>query len=210
MFSRILRNYDRMNRLMSLGLDKLWRQKAAAECRGKVLDLCCGTGDMALASEKRGLSVIGLDGDTAILSAAREKLHRARLVLADATSLPFKDGSFDSVTVAWGIRNIPNRQKALSEAVRVLRPGGRYIVLESVMPTNPAVRFLFRLYMRLWIPILARLVGTDPSAYRYFARSVERFGHKSAFLREMADAGFERPRARDLSFGLAVLFTGEK
>jgi len=210
MFSRIVRDYDRMNRLMSLGLDKAWRWRAAAECRGLVLDLCCGTGDMALASSKRGLSVIGLDGDMTMLRAARGKSEGMPLVLADATRLPFRNSSFDSVSVAWGIRNIPDRPAALSEAMRVLRPGGRCIVLESVLPGNPLLRFLFRLYARFWIPLLARLVGTDPSAYRYFAGSVERFGQKSAFLREMTAAGFERPRALDLSFGLVALFVGEK
>jgi len=208
MFSRIVRDYDLMNRLMSLGLDRAWRGRAAAECGGLVLDLCCGTGDMAMASGKRGLPVVGLDGDMAMLRAARAKSRDLPLVLADATCLPFRDGSFDSATIAWGIRNIPERKLALREAIRVLKPGGRFVVLDSVLPGNPFVRMVFRVYVRIWIPILARLTGADPLAYRYFAGSVERFGQKANFLREMKAAGFEGARALDLSFGLVALFTG--
>ncbi|MGC8894115.1 MAG: ubiquinone/menaquinone biosynthesis methyltransferase [candidate division WOR-3 bacterium] len=210
MFSRIVRNYDRMNKLMSLGLDAGWRAKASAECSGLVLDLCCGTGEMAIASAGRGLSVIGLDGDIAMLVAARAKSGAIPLVRADATSLPFASASFDSVSIAWGIRNIPARGTALFEAMRVLRPGGKLVALESVLPDNPAVCLAFRLYARFIIPLLARLIGSDTSAYRYFARSVENFGPKRRFLKEMADAGFERPRAIALSFGLVILFTGKK
>ncbi len=209
MFSRIVRDYDRMNRLMSLGLDTGWRERAAAECAGLVLDLCCGTGDMALVSAIRGLPVIGLDGDMSMLRAARAKSPSLPLVLADATSLPFRAGSFDSLTIAWGIRNIRDRPLALSEASRVLRPGGKCVVLESVLPDNPLVRFAFRIYARFFVPLLARFTGADPGPYRYFAGSVERFGPKANFLGEMEGAGFERPRAVALSFGLVALFTGE-
>lgn len=209
MFSRIVRDYDRMNRLMSLGLDSGWRVRAAAECTGLVLDLCCGTGDMALASARRRLPVIGLDGDMSMLMAARAKSPSVPLVLADATSLPFKAGSFDSVTMAWGIRNIRDRGLALREASRVLRPGGRCVVLESVLPDNPLVRLVFRIYARLFVPLIARLIGTDPGPYRYFAGSVECFGPKKNFLGEMGEAGFERTRIVALSFGLVALFTGK-
>jgi demethylmenaquinone methyltransferase/2-methoxy-6-polyprenyl-1,4-benzoquinol methylase len=163
---------------------------------------------MAMASGKRGLPIIGLDGDMAMLRAAREKAGDAPLVLADATCLPFRDGSFDSATIAWGIRNIPERNLALREAIRVLRPGGKFVVLDSVLPGNPFVRFLFRVYARFWIPFLAKAMGADPPVYRYFAGSVERFGQKTGFLHEMKAAGFERARALDLSFGLVALFTG--
>ncbi len=208
MFSRIVRNYDRMNRLMSLGLDRAWRGRAAAECAGFVLDLCSGSGDMAIAVAKRGLPVVGLDGDMAMLRAARTKTRGIPLVLADATCLPFRSASFDSVTIAWGIRNIPERALALKEALRVLRPGGKYVVLESVLPENPFVRFAFRIYTRFFVPFLARLVGTYVPAYRYFAGSVERFGPKETFLNEIKTAGFEQPHALALSFGLVSLFTG--
>lgn len=208
MFSRIVRDYDRMNRLMSLGMDRAWRERAAADCEGLVLDLCCGTGDMAIASKKRGLSVIGLDGNMAMLRAARRKSPGLPLVLADAQCLPFKDSSFDSATIAWGIRNIPERNLALREAIRILRPGGKLVVLDSVLPGNPFVRFLFRLYAVIWIPILARLIRADLPAYRYFVGSVERFGQKINFLGEMKAAGFERAQALDLSFGLVAMFTG--
>ncbi|MEO0179788.1 MAG: ubiquinone/menaquinone biosynthesis methyltransferase [candidate division WOR-3 bacterium] len=210
MFSGIVRAYDRMNRLMSLGMDKAWRRLAARDCSGSVLDLCSGTGDMAISVKANGLSVIGLDGDMNMLRAMRLKAPHIPSVIADALCLPFRDGSFDSVTVAWGMRNLPDRRQALREIARVLRPGGRLIVLDSVLPENPAIRLLFRVYARFWIPFLARLLRTDPSAYSYFARSVEGFGPRGNFLKEMGEVGFEGARAIALSFGLIALFKGER
>ncbi len=209
MFGDISSRYDLLNRVISLGLDVLWRKKAATLCRGRVLDACCGTGDMAAAIESAGLDVVASDASWEMLNRARQRHPDMNLVLADAQKLCFQDESFDTVSMAWGLRNLPDKKAGLTEAFRVLKPGGRIVVLDSCTPENPTRPF-FRFYTHGLVPLMAALFGADPGAYKYLARSIDSFGPRSEIKAMFQRAGFERVRVIDLNFGLAVLITGEK
>lgn len=219
MFAAIARSYDLNNRLHSFGRDQAWRRKAVHLCAvqptDEVLDVACGTGDLAEAfCDARPRRVVGVDFTEPMLQIAREKAERrARHTgqrppsyrAADAMDLPFDDGSFDIVSIAFGIRNVSDPAKALSEFHRVLRPGGRVIVLEFSEPTNPVLRGLNRLYTTRVMPITATLIARDRSgAYRYLPRSVETFLDRQSLQEALAEAGFERAQAHPLTFGVCV------
>jgi demethylmenaquinone methyltransferase/2-methoxy-6-polyprenyl-1,4-benzoquinol methylase len=186
MFSDIAPRYDRLNRLLSCGLDQGWRRSAVRAlglpAGARVLDLCCGTGDLGLlAAADRGWRVIGADFAGPMLTRARLKSAAAAAPLrgvlrADAQHLPFADASFDGALVAFGLRNVEQPQRALTELARVLRPGGALGVLEFFRVPNAAWRGLFRLYFHGLAPLAARVAGTPrPQAYRYLPSSVDGF-----------------------------------
>jgi demethylmenaquinone methyltransferase/2-methoxy-6-polyprenyl-1,4-benzoquinol methylase len=219
MFADIAPRYDRLNRLLSFGLDRGWRRRAVSALelpRGaRVLDLCCGTGDLALEGASRGgWQAIGADFAAPMLRLACAKSAAAEVaasgfVRADALRLPFREAAFDGLTVAFGLRNVADPERALGECRRVLRPGGRLAVLEFFRVPNPAWRALFRLYFHGAAPIAARLAGTArPSAYRYLPASVDAFAAPAAFRGWMDAAGFERLATQSFSGGVTLLLTG--
>ncbi|MGH9316400.1 MAG: ubiquinone/menaquinone biosynthesis methyltransferase, partial [Thermoanaerobaculia bacterium] len=187
MFSRLARRYDLINDVMSLGLHRIWKRQTvrlALEGRGtaRVLDLCCGTGDMCFLAEAigpDGTRVVGADFTLPMLAVGRRrKIQRHRkthLLQADALHLPFRNTSFDAITVGYGLRNIADPEAALGEMRRVLAPGGRAVILDFGKPDNPVVRALYQAFLRTMMPAVGWLFHGDPETYLYIPESLKRF-----------------------------------
>jgi demethylmenaquinone methyltransferase / 2-methoxy-6-polyprenyl-1,4-benzoquinol methylase len=202
MFSRVAWRYDILNDLMSLGLHRRWkRQTVAVALEGKtgrsprVLDLCCGSGDLGFLAEAAGAGVvIGADFTLPMLAVARRRRaregRRAVFVQADALDLPFADGVFDAVTIGYGLRNVADIEKALAEMRRVLVPGGRAAVLDFGKPESAAVGALYRGFLRAAMPVVGWLFHGDPDTYRYIPESLERYPAQRGVEALMRQAGF--------------------
>jgi demethylmenaquinone methyltransferase/2-methoxy-6-polyprenyl-1,4-benzoquinol methylase len=218
MFDRIAPRYDLLNRVLSAGIDRRWRRACvdflALAAPSRILDLCTGTGDLLLEALGRdgGHRGLGLDLSLEMLRRARAKAvrqgARATLAAADAERLPLPDASFDAAMVAFGIRNVGDVAAALSEARRVLKPGGRLVVLEFGLPRGPGAG-LYRAYFDKLLPLVGRVVSGD-AAYSYLPASVARFPAGPAFAELMAGAGFAAVDARPLLRGVAWLYRGDK
>jgi demethylmenaquinone methyltransferase/2-methoxy-6-polyprenyl-1,4-benzoquinol methylase len=219
MFDRVASRYDLLNSLMSAGLHHGWRERAAerAELRpgDAALDVCCGTGDLTLELAARvapGGRVVGCDFSEPMLDLAREKASRrglegARFEWADALNLPYDAGRFDAVTVGFGVRNFADRERGLREMARVLRPGGRLVVLEFTRPR----RFPFSTFYSLWFDRIAPLLGRlsdNPEAYAYLAESVHSFPGPRGLAEMMDEAGLRRIRYAILAGGIVTIHTG--
>ena len=209
MFDRIAPVYDSMNRLMTAGLDQRWRREAAeAVVRpgDRVLDACCGTGDLAIAAAAAGGRVTGIDFSEPMLQRARVKAPDIEWVAGDALALSFADGSFDAATVGFGVRNLSELDKGLQELRRVLRPGGRLAILEITRP-----RGLLAPFYRLWFDVLIPAAGKvlpGGAAYTYLPASVRRFPDPQGLAELMDEAGFGEIRWRLFAGGIVALHTG--
>jgi demethylmenaquinone methyltransferase / 2-methoxy-6-polyprenyl-1,4-benzoquinol methylase len=221
MFSRIARRYDLLNHLLSANVDRRWRRLVAERVAAhagregaRVLDVACGTGDLALTiSERAGRAeVAGLDFCRPMLDVARRKAEeRGRaipFVEGDALALPFADESFDAVTVAFGLRNLASVERGLSELFRVAKPGGVVCVLEFSRPVVPVLRELFGFYFTRVLPRLGGIVSGSRGAYEYLPDSVSRFPDQARLAGLMRAAGFERVGYENLTGGIAALHTG--
>jgi demethylmenaquinone methyltransferase/2-methoxy-6-polyprenyl-1,4-benzoquinol methylase len=209
MFDRIAPVYDAMNRVMTVGLDGHWRaETAAAVVRpgDRVLDSCCGTGDLALACERAGGRVTGLDFSERMLDRARHKSSQVDWVQGDALALPFEDGAFDSATVGFGVRNLADLELGLKELRRVLRPDGRLGVLEITRPRGWLGPF-YRVWFEQLVPMLGRLLPGG-WAYSYLPASVRRFPGPEDLAELLRAAGFEDVRYRLFAGGIVALHTG--
>jgi demethylmenaquinone methyltransferase/2-methoxy-6-polyprenyl-1,4-benzoquinol methylase len=211
MFDRISPVYDVMNRVMTAGLDRRWRRltaQAAVRPGDRVLDACCGTGDLALEDLHAGGDVVGLDFSERMLERARRKSDAIEWVQGDATDLPYEDGSFDAVTVGFGIRNVADLELGLRELARVLVQGGRLGCLEITRP-----RGILRPFFRLWfdglVPLLGRVLPGG-AAYTYLPASVRRFPGPTDLAAALERAGFRDVRVRLLAGGIVALHTAEK
>lgn len=182
-FNKIAQTYDRMNHLMTLGLDRLWRKRAVKGLHGHVLDVACGTGDLAICLAEQGCTVTGVDLSEEMLLRARQKTDSVTFRLANVEELPFPAGSFDAVTCAFGVRNFVHLEQGLSEMMRVLKPGGRMVILELATPDNPLVRPFYNLYTKRIIPWLGKRIAGSREAYTYLPQSIERFPKGEKFLR---------------------------
>jgi demethylmenaquinone methyltransferase / 2-methoxy-6-polyprenyl-1,4-benzoquinol methylase len=214
MFDRISPAYDRMNRIMSLGMDGSWRSLAvrcAAVGPGDAaLDVCCGTGDLAIAlldAVSPGGRVAGLDFSTAMLEAAGKKSGRVEWVQGDALALPFADATFAAATIGFGMRNLADTRLGFRELGRVVAPGGRVVCLELTDPPAWAAPFA-RLWTDRAVPLLGRLVAREADAYRYLPASVHRFPAADELAAIMHRAGLRRVRYRRLSGGAVALHVG--
>jgi demethylmenaquinone methyltransferase/2-methoxy-6-polyprenyl-1,4-benzoquinol methylase len=210
MFDRIAPFYDAMNRVMTVGLDQRWRRLAAAAVvrRGdRVLDGCCGTGDLAVAAVKAGAAeVIGLDFSEEMLVRARRKAPALAWVRGDLLELPFADGEFDATTVGFGIRNVDDLERGLAELRRVLKPGGRVAILEITRPRGPLALF-YKLWFDGIVPLLGKVLPGG-SAYTYLPASVKRFPGPEALAAQLEGAGFGEVAFRRLGGGIVALHTG--
>ena len=223
MFDGIAPSYDRLNHLMSLGIDRLWRKRSLREIvdgtQQQILDVACGTGDSTIAIAKKaapGSRIIGVDISEGMMSlvmrkAAHEGVHdRIRLKVADAEALPFEEGSFHRVSCAFGVRNFEPKDLGLSEFYRVLKPGGKAVILELSVPSRPYVRRLYDLYFMHILPWIGGMVSGNKAAYKYLPASVHAFPAPEGFCDLMRDAGFSRVRYKSFTFGLCRLYVGEK
>jgi demethylmenaquinone methyltransferase/2-methoxy-6-polyprenyl-1,4-benzoquinol methylase len=224
MFGGIAPRYDLMNRIMTVGLDRRWRRMAAAEARlsggDRVLDACCGTGDLAfsLIEACPDCRVTGLDFTPAMIARAREKAAARRdrglpspqaFVAGDLLELPFADGEFSAVTVGWGVRNVPDVPRAFREMVRVTRPGGRVVCLESTQPPDGLGKHFHDVWLGRVVPVLGRVVTGDPSAYAYLPASIAAFPRAHELAVIMAGAGLTSVRFRRLGLGAVALHVGD-
>ncbi len=209
MFDRIAPVYDAMNRLMTAGLDRSWRRLAAeavVQPGARVLDACCGTGDLAIEAERQGGIVTGLDFAPRMLERARAKSSTIHWLEGDLLALPFPDDGFDAATVGFGVRNVADLERALGELRRVLRPGGRLAVLEITQPRGVA-RAFFSLWFDRLVPLLGRVLPGG-SAYTYLPASVRRFPTAEELVALLERVGFEDVRVRLLGGSIVALHTG--
>ncbi len=213
LFNQIAPRYDLLNRLLSFGQDQFWRRKVVdylpERSDLRVLDIATGTADLALMMVQKSRQVThvtGVDMAVQMLRLGQDKIEKAgfsaciELQPGDAHKLAFQDDSFDVVTVAFGLRNMPRRDQALSEMMRVLRPGGRLIILEFSMPKNPLIRGLYLLYFRYVLPRIGGFISGDYEAYRYLNQSVETFSSRE----------IDHMTAHRLCFGVATIYVADK
>jgi len=216
MFERIAPTYDALNRIMSAGIDRRWRDRAVAEVckapRGPVLDLCAGTMDLTamLAREFPEERIVALDFSPKMLEAGRHKAPGAEVVVGDAMALPFEDGSFAAVVCGFGVRNFGDPSRGAREALRVLRPGGAFVTLELFRPTRLSTRAFHRAYAQVVLPAVGGIVSGDPGAYRYLARSMAGFLTRQEYERTLEKIGFADVGGFDLTLGVASIVCGWK
>jgi demethylmenaquinone methyltransferase / 2-methoxy-6-polyprenyl-1,4-benzoquinol methylase len=222
MFDRIAPRYDLLNHLLSLNRDKFWRKRVGellpARSGLDVLDLATGTGDQLLSLYRtdkvsRG---VGMDLSEGMLEIGRRKIaelglsEKLQLQTGDAGKIPLGDSGYDVVTISFGIRNVLDVPTALGEMLRVLRPGGRALILEFSLPNNGLLRAGYLFYFRNILPILGGMISGDSCAYRYLNKTVETFPYGEAFCRLMSEAGFTKVRAVPLTFGVATIYVGDR
>ena len=212
MFDRISPTYDLLNRLMSAGIDRRWRARAlevlaAGLPEGPLLDSCAGTLDLTKAMEAHfgGRRVLGADFSREMLVRGRAKVARAPLLVGDAMRLPIADASLAGMTCAFGIRNVSSTERALSEALRVLKPGGVFLVLEFYRPSSLLTRLFHAVYARFVLPTMGFLVSRDREAYKYLARSMRGFFTRGEFEGLAREVGFSSVSGEELFFGVASL-----
>jgi demethylmenaquinone methyltransferase/2-methoxy-6-polyprenyl-1,4-benzoquinol methylase len=215
MFGSIARRYDLANHVLSCGADFYWRKRAGEIVVGwrpnSIMDLATGTGDLALALQKKlpNADVIGADFTEEMLAMAKSKGVR-RTVSADAMKLPFGDSSFDCLTIAFGLRNLPDWNIALGEMKRVIKPGGHLLILEFSLPKSPILRAPYRFYLHRCMPVIGSFLTKQKSAYNYLGDSIEKFPSGDTMLRLMESTGFGHAAAEPLTGGIVTIYTGAK
>jgi demethylmenaquinone methyltransferase/2-methoxy-6-polyprenyl-1,4-benzoquinol methylase len=222
MFNNISKTYDFLNHFLSLGIDIIWRKKAINELKADkpklILDVATGTGDFAFEalSILQPEKIIGVDISQGMLDIAKQKIakrgmqDRFEVKLGDSEKLPFGENEFDAVTVAYGVRNFENLQKGLNDIHRVLKPGGKAVVLEFSKPKAFPVKQLYNFYFNYITPGIGKLFSKDARAYTYLPESVAAFPDGKAFTAIMQKAGFSNTKCRPLAFGICSIYTGVK
>jgi len=221
MFNNISKRYDFLNHFLSLGIDKIWRKKAIKQLREiepkKILDIATGTGDFAIAAMKlKPTEVIGVDISKGMLDVGIEKMKRKglddviQMRIGDSEQLPFEDGYFDALTVGFGVRNYENLEKGLTDMLRVLRPGGKAIILEFSKPKKFPMKQLFGFYSKRIIPFFGKRISKDERAYAYLPESVAAFPEGKAFTGILEKIGYTKVSAKTVSGGIATIYSGVK
>ena len=221
MFDNIAKRYDLLNHLLSMGIDKLWRKKAVKLLRSlqpkKILDIATGTGDFAIANLKLNPDkVVGIDISNEMLAVGRKKISKKNLtdkielLQGDSENIQFEDNTFDAITVAFGVRNFEDLEKGLQEMNRVVRPGGKVVILEFSKPRTFPVKQLYNFYFFRILPFWGKIVSKDASAYTYLPESVHAFPDGKDFLKICEKCGFCETEQVKLSFGIASIYIGTK
>jgi demethylmenaquinone methyltransferase/2-methoxy-6-polyprenyl-1,4-benzoquinol methylase len=222
MFDNISDNYDFLNHFLSMGIDNLWRKKAIDQLKSiqpkTVLDVATGTGDLAIVALKRLApdKITGIDISEGMLAVGRKKMtakkidNKIELQYGDSEHIPFSDESFDAITVAYGVRNFENLTMGLSEMYRVLKPGGKTVILEFSKPKKFPVKQAFSLYFKNILPFIGKIVSKDNRAYTYLPESVDAFPEGNKFLTIFKAVGFKNTKQIILSGGISSIYVGEK
>ena len=216
MFSGIAGRYDLLNHLLSLNIDKRWRRMVRREIediladeRSSVLDVACGTGDLSIELKTgANANVIGTDFCRPMLTLADKKAVDLQFVEADAMQLPFDDEQFNAVTIAFGLRNLPNFQRGLNELFRIIIPGGKLVVLEFSSPVIPGFRQLFNFYFHRILPAIGGIVSGSQAAYTYLPDSVSKFPDQTHLVKMFEESGFRNVSFRNLTGGIAAMHSG--
>lgn len=222
MFNSIAFRYDFMNRFLTAGIDMRWRRKAIQQLQAihpkKVLDVATGTGDVAIMTYEilHPEKITGIDISEGMLELGRKKIARLHLSeiielrKGDSEQIPFGEHSFDAITVAFGVRNFENLQQGLSEMLRVLKPGGKLVVLEFSKPTKPLFRAVCNFYMNVVTPAVGNLFTSNQGAYQYLNDSVQAFPEGQSFITILQQAGFTKTYLKRLSFGICTIYCGSR
>jgi demethylmenaquinone methyltransferase/2-methoxy-6-polyprenyl-1,4-benzoquinol methylase len=221
LFTRIAARYDLINDLQSFGLHRRWKKRVISEANpragDKALDLCCGTGDIALSLARKGAEVVGLDFSERMLEIARERqskegvdCSRIRFLRGDAQNIPFSDGTFDIVTIGYGLRNLTNWETGLREMQRVAKPGGRLVILEFGKPENWVWRSIYEAYLKLFSPALGLLFCGDSAAYSYILESLKQYPAQRVVGEKMREMGLENVRVINLLGGAMSINYGQR
>lgn len=222
LFDNIAPNYDKLNHILSLNIDKGWRRKAVRELVNehkplKVLDVACGTGDFTIEIARKvasGSEVIGIDISDGMMAVGRKKITdvgvNAELKVADCENLPYEDNTFHRISVGFGVRNFEHLQLGLNEMYRVLTPGGKLVILELSVPSNSFIRWCYKLYFLKVLPAIGGFVSGDRCAYEYLPASVLDFPAPEKFISMMKDAGFDNVKHTPLTFGICRMYIGKK
>ena len=222
LFDNIAGDYDRLNHILSLNIDKSWRRKAVKEIADtaeplNILDEACGTCDFTIEIAKgapQGSKVTGIDLSEGMLQIGREKCRKegitAELQTGDCEAMPYEDETFDRIGVAFGVRNFENLPKGLTEMLRVLKSGGKLVILELSIPRNPIIRWCYKLYFLKILPAIGGWVSGNRSAYEYLPSSVLRFPAPEKFMEMMQEAGFEQVRKKSFTMGICHMYIGIK
>ena len=221
MFNNISANYDFLNHFLSLGIDHLWRKKAIKQLKNlevkKVIDIATGTGDFAIASLKLNPDeVIGVDISSGMLEVGVKKMENKghdktiKMILGDSENLAFEDNYFDALTVGFGVRNFENLEKGLSEMLRVIRPGGKIVILEFSKPKKFPVKQVFSFYSKYFIPFFGKRISKDSQAYAYLPESVAAFPEGKEFESILKKLNYKSVQSIILSGGIATIYTGTK
>ena len=221
MFNNISANYDFLNHSLSLGIDHLWRKKAIKQLKNlevkKVIDIATGTGDFAIASLKLNPDeVIGVDISSGMLEVGSKKMKNKghdktiKMILGDSENLAFEDNYFDALTVGFGVRNFENLEKGLSEMLRIVRPGGKIVILEFSKPKKFPVKQVFSFYSKYFIPFFGKRISKDQQAYAYLPESVAAFPEGKEFESILRNLNYKSVQSIILSGGIATIYTGTK
>jgi len=222
MFNQIAFRYDFLNRFLSGGIDIYWRKRAIKELipvkPQKILDVATGTGDVAIMTYKllKPLTITGIDISEGMLQLGRQKVSKLllnkqiELLSGDSEAINFADNTFDAITVAFGVRNFENLQKGLSEMLRVLKPGGKLVILEFSKPKQGIFKGFYNLYMRIVTPGIGRLISKNREAYQYLNDSVQKFPEGNYFLTLMNDVGYTATYLKTLTGGICTIYCGTK
>ncbi|WP_370391557.1 bifunctional demethylmenaquinone methyltransferase/2-methoxy-6-polyprenyl-1,4-benzoquinol methylase UbiE [uncultured Winogradskyella sp.] len=221
MFDTISQEYDGLNRVISFGIDIKWRNKVvelvAQHQPESILDIATGTGDLAISlSATQAKKIIGLDISDGMLEVGRKKIKaqdlddKISMVIGDSEELPFEDNTFDAITVAFGIRNFENLEKGLAEILRVLKPNGIFVILETSVPTNPVYKFGYTMYSKYMLPAIGKLFSKDKVAYRYLSESASVFPYGEALNNILRKIGFISVEDHPQTMGVATIYKASK
>lgn len=221
MFDNISGKYDLLNRILSMGIDVSWRKKVVKSVKKEnpktILDIATGTGDLAIAMAKAtDAKITGFDLSAGMLEVGRKKVeeqnlqNRIEMIQGDAENMPFEDNSFDVITVAFGVRNFENLEKGLNDIYRVLKPGGKFIILEFSQPESFPMKQLYSFYSRTVLPQIGKKISKDQSAYTYLPDSVQAFPYGEEMKKILKKSKFVEPYDKKLTFGIASIYESKK